>query len=227
LAPAALLLLFGAAAMAAAAAPAASARSSESSKSARFRINGVDLEMPVPAGYCAPTGRLVDVAQLTASMDKDNVTHLTFYTCPTVSETDYILVKTPNQALLVDMDREQVANAVGAAMETPAIRDQLDYDAMRKRAAEGASEALHTKVEDSGEIRPLGHDSACGYVGGTMEVSAQAIRYRISLGACISAVGRRVVTVFVYGPDRGDAGVQALLGRARQLMETIRVAPTR
>ena len=57
---------------------------------------------------------------------------------------------------------------------------------------------------------------------GTMDVKMPQITYRVSVGTCLTAVGRRFIAVNAYGPDKGSAGVAALVATARRVMETIR-----
>jgi hypothetical protein len=190
-----------------------------------FRISGVSFEMPAPPGYCLPKGKDVDVAQLLAAGDTQNVTHLTLVRCSADSPNDYILVKTPTGALLADVGREDALKALAAAFDEPALKDKFSSGKILAEAGEAISGTLHRKVDITGEVKPAGRDQACAYMGGTTDVKAPETSYRVSVGGCITAVGRRIVSLFVYGPDKGASGVTALLGRARQLMETIRVVP--
>jgi hypothetical protein len=192
---------------------------------AGFRISGVALEMPVPAGYCLPTGKWTDVAQLMAAADKDNVTDLTLFACPGDGGNDYILVKTPTKVLMVDTGREEALKELATAFDTPELKAEFSSGKLMTDAGKGISDAFGHKVDLAGEIKPLGRDEACVYLGGSTEVKAPNVSYRISVGGCISVVGRRMLSVFLYGPDKGPAGVAALVVRSRRLMETIRVAP--
>ena len=217
------LALAAAAAMISAAAGPADAQAKPAVGS--FRISGVGFEMPVPAGYCLPDGKQSDVAQFMAAADKQNVTDLTLFACPGEWKNDYILIKTPVDVLLADVGREEALKALGAAFDNPVTKEAFSSGKLLTDAGKGISEVAGRKVDLTGEIKPLGRDEACAYLGGTTEVKAPNVSYRISVGGCITVVGRRILTVFVYGPDKGSAGVAALVARSRRLMETIRVAP--
>jgi len=190
-----------------------------------FRISGVGFEMPIPTGYCLPSGKGGDVAQLMAAADQQNVTHLTLLACQDDWGKDYILVKTPSQALLVDVGREEALKALAAALDTPALKEQFSSGKLVTDAGKGMSDVLGRKVDLVGEIKPVGRDEACVYLAGTTEVKTADVSYRIAVGGCITVVGRRMLTLYVYGSDTGAAGVAALVARSRRLMETIRVAP--
>jgi hypothetical protein len=44
---------------------------------ATFRVGGVDFKLPLPSGYCLPVDKYIDVAQVVAATDNQNVTDLT------------------------------------------------------------------------------------------------------------------------------------------------------
>jgi len=95
----------------------------QTARTAQFRIGGVAFSVPLPEGYCEPTGRNVDVAQFTAALDDKNVTVLSLFPCNSDGDSsDYYLIKAPKSALFVTLTREQVLASVRAEFETPASR---------------------------------------------------------------------------------------------------------
>ena len=216
------------------AAPGVLAAAPEPSRQASFRVGGVELQAPIPAGYCMPAGTEVDVAQLLAAGDDQNVTHLTLVRCraPGAPErtglgSDYILVKTPKQALLVEIGRDQMLAAMGQAFENPALAEALASGKPAEDAEKSLSRVIGDKIDLSGNVVPLGRDDVCAYLGGIVNVSTSTQSYRISLGACMTAVGGRLLAIYRYGPDEGQAGVARLLVKAKEFARTFAAVPPR
>jgi hypothetical protein len=83
------------------------------------------------------------------------------------------------------------------------------------------------KGDLSGDVRPLGKDERCAYLGGVMQVKSATSDYRISIGICMTVVAGRLLTINWYGPDKGSAGVGELLVRAKRLAVGIKGAAAR
>jgi hypothetical protein len=195
---------------------------------ASFRVGGVAFQLPLPAGYCLPRELQVDVAQLVAAGDTDNVTDLTLFPCNAPvsgaemgAQKDYILIKTPKQALIAQVSREELIRGMGEAFEKPAFTEALASGQLLDRAGKGVSDVLGTKVDLSGGVAPRGKDDFCAYLGGTMAVASSIKSYTLAVGACITAVGGRVLAIYWYGPDEGPASVARLLVKAKGLATTI------
>ena len=188
-----------------------------------LNISGSKIRGPLPEGFCHPTGFDVRVSEVLAATDKDNATHLTLMPCGRRGEageappSEYVLFKTPHAALSVAMDRAELLAGIGAAFENPEFTAALESGAFNERAGKGFEDVLGKKVSLSGDIAPRGKDDVCAYFGGTMAVASGATSYQISLGACITAVGKRMVTVNAYGPGNGAAGVAKLIARSRAI----------
>jgi hypothetical protein len=191
-----------------------------------FRLGGMQFTVPIPAGYCLPSGSNIEVAQLLAAADDRNVTHLTLYRCGQsgAAITDYILIKTPIEALLIRASREQLLQALGAEFQGP-LGSAAGAEALTNQAESRVSSVLGAEVNLTGVVRPLGLDSFCAYMGGTMQVTSSLGNYTGSLGMCMTAVSERMVTINWYGADGGSAGVAELLRRSRQLAERITATP--
>ena len=192
---------------------------------ASFRFGGVEFEAPIPEGYCLPQGAEIDVAQLVAAADQDNVTHLTLYRCGPQDgvRTDYILVKTPRQALFANLEREQALVAMSQVFENPEFESALD--SAPEQVEGNVSSVVGREVDLTGRIRPLGRDETCAYMGGTFQVTGEQISYPISAGVCMTVVSGRLVSINYYGPDRGEAGVRDLLVRAKGFAESLSGRP--
>jgi len=193
---------------------------------ASFSVGSANFEMPIPAGYCLPTGKGSDAARLLATADKLNVTSLTLLSCTGNPFGTYIIIKTPVPVVNSDFTREEMLKSLGSAFEAPSIKEKIATGALLNESADGLSTAFGQKVDLSGDMRPRGKDDACAYLGGTLELKSTQIAYRASMGSCLTAVGRRFIAVHVYGPDKGPAGVAALIATSRRVMETIRPVST-
>ena len=182
---------------------------------ASFRFGGVAFEAPIPDGYCLPQGRDIDAAQLIAAADRENVTHLTLYRCgPNEGvRNDYILLKTPRQALFANLEREQLLSAMAQVFESQEFESTVA--AMPDRVEGDLSTVVGREIDLTGRIQPLGRDDTCAYLGGTMQVNSALLSYPISVGICMTVVSGRLVSVNYYGSDRGEAGVRDLLERAK------------
>jgi hypothetical protein len=195
---------------------------------ASFRVGTVAFEMPLPSGYCLPRGLQIDVAQLVAAGDSENVTNLTLFPCDDPVEgpdlgagNDYILIKTPKQALIAEVSRVELLRGLGQAFENPAFTEALASGKLLKDAGKGVGDVVGTTVDLSGDVAPRGKDDFCAYLGGTMAVASSIKSYTVAVGGCITAVGGRVLSVYWYGADEGPASVARLLVKAKGLARTI------
>ena len=205
---------------------ASNAAASANQEQASFRINGVSFEMPVPAGYCLPSGEQVDVIQIMAAADDRNLTHLAFLRCDGQNDPyqDYVLVKTPRQAVSMSMTRDQLLLSMEGEFRNGPLADRRARQALIGSARESFSSTTGVAMELDGDIRPLGLDDRCAYLGGSFTVTSPDITYSLSLGGCITATEDRVFWIAWYGPRQGSAGVEDLLARSRSLAEQVRRA---
>jgi hypothetical protein len=194
---------------------------------ARFQFGDTVFEAPVPSGYCLPKGKYVEAAKLLAAGDKASRTHLTLWACSKDEPSNYILLKTPVAALNVTATREEVIASMGSAFENPEMAAALASGKFNADAEKSMTEALRTKVGLAGELRPLGKDETCAYLGGIVAVTMGEQSYKISVGICVTAISGRVLTVNWYGPEDGAAGVARLLVKAKGFAQSIRSRPAR
>jgi hypothetical protein len=197
-------------------------------ESASFRFAGMQFEVPLPAGYCVPRGEDVDSAQVLAAADPGNVTHLTLVPCrpgegPGAAE--YILIKTPVQALTVRIGREQFLSGMEAAFRDGPFNSAAFRESINADAARNLERVTRTPVNLGGIVRPLGLDATCAYLGGTVEVRSPGANFQRAVGICMTAISDRPLNINWYGPDRGSDGVADLLVRSRALAERITATP--
>lgn len=192
--------------------------------SSTFRVGGVDFSLPLPTGYCMPQGRQIDIAKLIAAADPNSVTHLTLMQCGveiTTGANDYTLIKTPNTALVTAVDRPTLLASLGAEFDKPETLKFLQSDAFDKKVSEDAGKVIPGKPQFTGDIKPLGRDGVCAYLGGTTKVVGNGTSYSQAVGTCITSIGKRIVVVNRYGVRADDNGVAILLRQAKALALTI------
>lgn len=170
------------------------------------------------------------MAQLIAAGDTASVTHVTFKRCSgnfTLGANDYILIKTPTSMLSVNVDRPALIKELGAQFADPVAVAETSSALNRTDAGADLSRVLGTKVELKGEVKPLGHDEVCAYMGGQIEVKSAATSYLQPTGVCITSVGGKVVTIGRYGTDLTPAAIATLLRETRVIALSIRAAPAK
>lgn len=195
---------------------------------AGFRVGGVDFSLPLPKGYCLPQGVQIDIAQMIAAADPNSVTDLTLVQCGVTIGTganDYTLIKTPTAALAAAVDRPQLLASLGAEFDKPETLKMLQSDEFDRKVSEDAGKAIPGKPQFAGDIKPLGRDDVCAYLGGTTKVTGNGISYLQAVGTCITSIGNRVVVVNRYGTKADDAGIAALLREAKAVALTIKATP--
>lgn len=190
-----------------------------------FAIGGESFELPLPTGYCPPSGRTAAIAQLLAAGDTQNVTHAMLVPCgqePGSGVNDYTLVKTPSNLLIVDLDRAALLAAMGPEFDKPDFAAVMATPEAMAKPGEDMSRAMGAKVELTSALKPVGHDSVCAYLGGTVAVKTAAGSYDQPVGGCLTAVGKRFVAIYRYGKDGSNAGILTLLRQAKVIALTIR-----
>ena len=121
---------------------------STSDRVADFRVGGVSFMLPLPAGYCLPSGRVADVMQLLAAGDTENVTDLSLAQCDgkmLSGASDYTIIKTPRRGLLVAIDRAELLEAVGKEFDS-----KLDITPMFDAAGKSMSDLTGRKIDVGG-----------------------------------------------------------------------------
>ncbi len=186
-------------------------------------IGGVELEAPMPAGYCLPTGKNKAAADLLAAADTENVTHASLFRCDQMATeagpgNDYYLLKTPRRALVATVSRPELI--AGLAREFGKAEWQeggTKAASLTEKASGSISETFNARVEVKGSFSPRGTDADCVYMGGEATVSMPDISYPIQAGACLTSVGNKMITVYTYDDPKGSDGVVRLMRRAQAL----------
>lgn len=183
-----------------------------------FRVGGVGIEVTPPTGYCEPSGAGVDIAQILAAGDNDNVTDLTLFPCSDQSgeAPDYYLIKTPKTLLLSNAPRAELLASLRAEFDKPGFVAAMKALEAQDETSDAYTKLTGQKIAVTGSPDPMGLDETCAYLGGVIRFESKAIAYSRAVGTCITSVGNRVVIIHRY--STGEPGnVPAMIKSAKAL----------
>jgi hypothetical protein len=172
-------------------------------QTASFTMGSVAFEVPVPKGYCVPVGQAADVAALTAAADKENITNLSLFPCGDKgSAADYYLVKAPKNLIATSITLPELLQSAGAEFDKPEFNAMLASGEINDKTSKAFAELTKQVTTLSGQVRPLGHDETCAYMGGVLTFKSETIDYSRTVSACFTVVANRVT--FIYRYSEGD-----------------------
>ncbi|PLK25600.1 hypothetical protein [Novosphingobium sp. TH158] len=164
-----------------------------------FSIGTQNLTLPVPAGYCKPSGLSAEVARQTALADEQNITLATFYRCNqagTISAEEYVLIKVPKMFMSVEREKQSALAALSEVMTAP---NAPKFDGPAQREAEkGISKVIGSEAKIGGQMGYMGTDADCVYIGGTVTVSAAQGSVNGAWTGCMTVAAKRMFAVYVY-----------------------------
>jgi len=195
-----------------------------------FTVHDVTLTATIPAGYCVPMNKDKLIADTLATGDKENITLATLIRCDKAGRAegpgnDYMLIKTPQNALATRIPRAELLTALGAEFGKAEWQSGATGKAATADAAKGLSDAFSTPVDIQGDIAPRGTDGDCAYLGGTLNVNGGGVSYPIILGGCITSAANKVVAVYTYDDPGKGGGVAGKMRAARNVAMSIKAAP--
>jgi hypothetical protein len=194
--------------------------------SANFRVGGAELSMPLPDGYCMPSGKDIDVAQLMAAADKVNVTHAMVVKCGSQPQLlDYFILKTPVEALLPVLDRQEFLKLMKTEFVKPEMQNYMSDDKLEQEVGRSYEKVLQQKISMDAQIDFRGSDDVCVYLGGYGLVTDIPQPYSIAVGLCMTTVEGKMLSVNIYAPPADSADVAKLMTRAREIALSIMAAP--
>ncbi len=203
------------------------AESANQNETVAINIGGTPIIAPIPAGYCIPSGKFVTVAQLLAAVDRRNVTHATFYACADGKNidknADYILLKTPNEALIAKLTLNKLLTEIGSVFDNTFFIKAINSEKMDHDLEKSMKSVLHTDVNAAVNIRPLGKDDRCAYMGGTAKLEGSGLTSNVAVGLCMTVVGDRLISINYYGSDTSIKGVVNLTKKAKAYAQSLRV----
>ena len=199
----------------AAAACVAPAGARTSSNTTTFTVAGRQIEMPLPSGYCVPTGVRAEEARRLAAGDSQNHTPVDIQRCGTTGD-DYMIVKYPRNLEPLPMTRQQFIEVVAAEFDQAALDSGIETGKNDVSASTGG-----TLKVDTVAYGPAGSDSDCYYLAGPISVANEyASRDGIAV-SCLSIVGDRHLVIHAYN-FVGSSDVAQMKIRVAQLLRSMR-----
>lgn len=154
------------AALALAAAPGGAAAQTKAQH--HFAVGGKAFTVPVPEGYCLPSGPTVELARGVAALDTTNFTHANFDRCGTFGE-DYVHIKSPRQSQSVPIPRADFIALIARELQT-ASGQQLVEDAIDK-AGRDVAEGTGNEIQLDNTVPSFfGQDDVCAYMAMSSDV---------------------------------------------------------
>ena len=206
----------GAAIISLAATP-APATATASSATVTVRVVGDDIDLPLPAGYCEPTGRYIDLAQIIAAVDKESITLATFYDCAAMAAEEvpkrYIIVKALRAALMQRITREELLKQLGDIPKsemTAAIQAATTSEALSKNASEVLGD-----VDLGAKMEPADADENGYYMAGVGRFKKDATSYTLAMAVGITSVKGHVLSLSAYQPGETMKTIAETLRQAR------------
>jgi len=174
------------------------------------QIGAVSVRIPFPKDYCKPTGKAAAAAQLLAAADDRNVTLLTLVKCgPNASLSDYLIVKTPIEALNADVDRSTLIEMMSKEFDKPEFKAKMGT--LANDASNRLSQVGATTVKIDAAIGPRGHDDTCVYMGGSGTENVGNETFPKVMGMCMTAVASRMINLHAYKRATDAQAYQPLL----------------
>ena len=168
----------------------------------KLQIGTVRLVLPVPQGFCEPTGSMAALAKANASADPDNATVATLTACnrtPAIEPwQNYVLIKAPNGLINTAVPKETGLDQLDKIFSGP---DSPKFDdAMAKEIADDTERTRGARIEITGQFGYAGRDKDCVYLAGPIQGKAAGVE-KVATGqiaTCITVVGNRMFAVNLY-----------------------------
>ncbi len=192
-----------------------------------FRLSGAEFKVPPQEGLCPPSGKNIDLDQLVAAADTQNITHYSLLSCSEQRDDkpimNYLIIKSPKQALTVRVNRKAFLDGLGQAFENPEFKKYLESGEVEREVEKGFSEVANQKLRLDTSIEPYGRDDVCGYLGGIAKYTQVPETYAIAMGACLTSIADRVIFIYHFGDDLSPEGIGSLMLKSKLLAESIEV----
>lgn len=185
----------------------------------RFTVGGKAFTVPVPQGYCLPTGGAIALAEKVASLDSMNLTHANLDRCGTFGE-DYVHIKSPRTSQPVPMPRADFLALIARELQT-ASGQKLVGDAIEE-AGRNVAKGTNNEVQfDNAVPRFIGQDDMCAYMVLVSDVVGAQGAIKIRGVICMTVVGAEFMNVNAYAIEgRGTTEAQ-LKDRVRAIALSI------
>jgi hypothetical protein len=191
----------------------------------KFQIDGLEFTLPIPKGFCLPSGPYALDAQQIALADAENETHVIFYTCKKreiIQNGATISVKTIKSLLHVDLDDEKFNTLMGDNWIQSFDSNKTEIDQNLDKSIDRAKSQLGFDINFKNEIRPFGKDRECRYLAGAFEVSSGDQIQTIYAGACLSTISGRSFSFYRYERALTSKGSARILADVKALRNSMK-----
>ena len=168
----------------------------------KLQIGTVQLVLPMPQGFCEPTGSLLALAKANASADPENTTIATLTACnrtPAIAPwQNYVLIKAPTGLINTAVPKEVALAQMDTIFSGP-NSPKFD-DSMTQKTGDNTDKAFGTRIEITGQFGYAGRDTDCVYLAGPMQGKAEGVEKIVTgqIATCITVVGSRMFAVNLY-----------------------------
>ena len=184
-----------------------------------FAIGGTGFEVPLPAGYCLPTGDDLENARWAAEQDGANATPVDVERCGTFGE-DYILIKHPRDIAPITVEKSVFLGYVQDMLQT-----QHGMDEVRQAADQAGAEMNENTGGEiqmgAPDIRYAGADEDCVYLTGTIPLTAGGTSSVARVGTCFTLVGATHMVVHSYDFRPNGASFETLTARSGAVARSV------
>lgn len=190
-------------------------------------VGGRKLVVPIPQGYCLPSGEAADDAKAQANLDDRNATLLFLVDCRREKAMEnFLVIKTPLSMLTSDVSKDELLKSLsGEGFNDPDFRKRLDAGDFEKHASERASDIAGKSVTIETTFKPRGLDQNCAYLGGISTVTGLKDKSQtMAVAACITAVGNRGIGLYANRTVTLGQAFEGLYKPLRDWALTIRPA---
>lgn len=185
----------------------------------RFTVGGKDFTVPLPAGYCLPSGMTVALADKVAALDTMNLTHANLDRCGTFGE-DYVHIKSPRQSQPVPIPRADFIALIAREIQT-ANGQKLVNDAI-ENAGRDVAESTDNEIKlDNTVPRFFGQDDVCAYMALTGDVAGPTGKVTMRGVICMTVVGGQFMNVNAYAVEGKGITDAQLKARVRSIAASI------
>lgn len=196
----------------------ASAAKAPSPRLAHFRLAGDEIVVPMPAGFCDPTGGYIDGAQAVAAADNDNLTLITLYDCAEMARGEhpshYAMIKAPKSGLSKRVSRGELVKGMGDIPQNT-FTDQIQKEKLTE-VGRNVSKVFGEDAALTGSIAPIDKDDLAFYLGGVLGLSvAGDTPQNVSVVVALTTVKDHIVSYNFYGPGARVSDVATVLRRTK------------
>lgn len=185
-------------------------------------FNGVSLSIPVPEGYCLPSGPTQLAAQRLAASDPSNITKLTLVNCtPGMEFEDYLSVKVSATAAGLTMSRTDFLQLMKATFASGELSTFVESGKPQSEVEDRYRSLSSQDVKVRGGLLPRGIDEFCAYLGGEVTVSTGTDTKNVAVAGCMTSINRRIISFYAIKPEQNQESYKTLFGPLRQWVQSI------